>query len=97
MSSDGDDIMQRMGCGPMGWANFCLIIIYLSNTAIYLNANSDVHNLISTPERNVKLFLSDGPFVRQKPLRKASIVKFNQLLDTAELAMRAVNLRHTNT
>jgi hypothetical protein len=24
-------------------------------------------------------------------------VKFNQLLDTAELAMRAVNLRHTNT
>ena len=55
-------------------------------------------DLLQSPGKQVQLILTDSPVLRQKVTeKKVNLVKYTQLLDVTDLAIRTVNAKRTNS
>ena len=54
-------------------------------------------DLLRTADRNVQLIFTEAPVLRQKVTeKKIGLIKYTQLLDTTDLAVRTVDAQRTN-
>ena len=55
-------------------------------------------DLLQTRDKKVQIIFAESPVLRQKVTeRKIGLIKYTQLIDTTDLAIRTVNAKRTNS
>ena len=90
-------IARWLGDTAASSANLQLISRHTTPLAWHFGDEGGIVDLLHTPDNNVQIVFTDAPLLRQKETqKKVTLVKYQQLLDTTDLAVRTVNVRRTN-